>query len=217
MAEQTFISQDANLVGADDATTQISQDANLVGADNATAQISQDANLVGANNATAFISQFAGAVGVNNAAGQISQFCLLVSTGPLVPPPAAVRTFRFDAGNRSHYWLALQPSDSGDELRSKVLKAGRATAKATNASFLFYRWDVGEEINVSDVKQGLNAATRPQRIPNVAHVTQSARKQINVPNACLHTMRYQGTWEGDVTKDRVDELVYEVARQGVRR
>ena len=188
-----------------------------MGADSATAQISQDANLVGADSATAQISQLNAAVGADSATGQISQFVLLVSTGPLGPPPAAVRTFTFDAGNRSHYWLALQPSDSGDELRSKVLKAGRATGKVTNSSFLFYRWDVGEPINVADVEMGLNAATRPQHIPDVPYVTQSARKQVNVPNAVLHSFRIKGTWEGDEIKDRIDELAYEVARQGVRR
>lgn len=197
--------------------TRISQDVELVGADDATTSISQDVQLVGADDATAEVSLFSAATATDDAASFISQFVLLVSTGPLVPPAGAVRTFRFDAGRRSHYWLALQPSDSGDELRSKVLKAGRATGKLTNASFLFYKWDVGESINAGDVEAGLNAATRAQHVPDVPHVAQSARKQVNVPNAVLHSFRIRGTWEGDEIKDRIDELVYEVAKQGVRR
>jgi hypothetical protein len=146
---------------------------------------------------------------------------IVVAAAP--PPPQVTRTYTFDAGRdvegnaRSHYWLALQPSDSGDELRSKIVKAGRVTAKLTNASFKIYKWDVGEPINVTDIEQGINAATRAQKLPDVPQVTQSARKQVNVPNACLHSFRVQGTWEGDAIKDRIDEIVYEVARQGVRR
>lgn len=201
MADTSTIYQDVIEGAADDATTTISQNVLEAGADDAGTAISQ-AILEGA---------------ADDAGTEIYQVVIEWSAGPLVPPPAAVRTFRFDAGIRSHYWLALQPSDSGDELRSKQVKAGRWTAKVTNASFLIYKWDVGEPINMADVEQGTNAATRPQRLADVAHVTQSARKQVNVPNACLHLMRVQGTWEGDVIKDRLDEGVYEVSRQGVRR
>lgn len=201
MADTSIISQAALEGAGDDSTTAVSQAALEGGADDSTTAVSQAVLESGGDDSTIFISQVV----------------IEYSVGPLVPPPAAVRTFRFDAGNRSHYWLALQPSDSGDELRSKVLKAGRATGKLTNASFLFYKWDVGEPINATDVEFGLNAATRAQHVPDVAHVTQSARKQVNVPNAVLHSLRIRGTWEGDEIKDRIDELVYEQARSGVRR
>lgn len=148
---------------------------------------------------------------------------IVIAEAPPPPaPPSVVRTGTFDgndigSGERSHYWLALQPSDSGDELRSKVVKAIRVTGKLTNASAQLYKWDVGEPINVTEVEQGINAATRPQHLPDVTQVTQSARKQVNVPNAVLHSARVQGTWEGDGVKDRIDEIVVEQAKQGVRR
>lgn len=201
MADRSDVSQFVPTVAADDAATEVSQSVPLVGADDAATEVSQLAPMVGADDAGAFVSQFV----------------LLVGFGPEVPPEPVVRTFRFDAGERSHYWLALQPSDSGDELRSKVVKPGRTTGKVTNASMLFYKWDVGEPINATDVEFGLNAATRPQRLPDVPHVTQSKLLPVNVPNACLHTTRVQGTWEGDTIKDRIDEIVYQLARQGVRR
>lgn len=148
-----------------------------------------------------------------------------IVVAPLPPPPdppRVVRTATFDgndlgSGARSHYWLVAQPTDSGDELRSKVVKAVRVTGKVTNASAQIYGYDVGQPVNVSDVEKGIDASTRPQRLPDTEHVTQSARKQVNVPNAALWTFRVQGTWEGDATKDRLDEVVCEVARQGVRR
>jgi hypothetical protein len=201
VADRSDVSQFIPLAGADDAATSVSQAVPLVGADDAATTVSQFVPLVAADDAGTYVSQFV----------------VLVGFGPEVPPEPTVRTFRFDAGERSHYWLALQPSDSGDELRSKVLKAGRWTGKVTNASFVMYKWDVGEPINATEVERGENAATRRQGLPDVAHVTQSARKQVNVPNACLHAMRVQGTWEGDAIRDRLDEGVYEVAQQGVRR
>ena len=217
MADTSLTSQNVLEGAADDATAKVSQAALEGGANDAGTQVSQAVLEGGANDAANFISQAVLEGGVDDARTLISQMVIEWSRGPLVPPPAAVRAFRFDAGTRSHYWLALQPSDSGDELRSKTLKAGRWTGKVTNASFLMYRWDVGEEINVADMEQGINAATRPQQLPDVSHVTQSARKQVNVVNACLHSMRVAGTWEGDAIKDRLDEGLYEVARQGVRR
>lgn len=148
---------------------------------------------------------------------------VVVAEEPPPPdPPKVVRTSRFDgnetgSGARSHYWLAPQPTDSGDELRSKNVKSLRLTGKVTNASAQVYGYDVGQPINVADVEQGQNASTRRQRFPDTEHVSQSARKQVNVPNAVLWTVRIQGTWEGDDQKDRIDEIVIEVAKQGVRR
>lgn len=148
---------------------------------------------------------------------------IVVAEEPPPPdPPKVVRTATFDgnevgSGQRSHYWLAAQPTDSGDELRSKVVKGVRVTGKVTNASLQVYGYDVNRPINVTDVEQGENASTRPQHVPDVTHVTQSALKQVNVPNAALWTVRIQGTWEGDDSKDRIDEIVCVVARQGVRR
>lgn len=217
MADKSTVSQDVIEGAPVDAATEVSQLALESGGDDATTLVSQQVLETGNDDAPSRISQFTFEAGPDDARTLISQVVIEFSSGPLVPPPAVVRTFTFDGGNRSHYWLALQPSDSGDELRSKVLKAGRATGKVTNASFLFYKWDVGEPINASDVEAGINGATRPQHIPDVPHVTQSARKQVNVPNAVLHSFRIRGTWEGDAIKDRIDELVYEVARQGVRR
>lgn len=217
MADTSTIFQNVLEGAADAATTAVSQDVVEGAADDAGTAISQSVLEGGAGDAATLISQAVLEGGADDAGTEIYQVVIEWSAGPLVPPPAAVHTFRFDAGIRSHYWLALQPSDSGDELRSKQVKAGRWTGKVTNASFLMYKWDVGEPINVSDIEQGINAATRPQRLADVAHVTQSARKQVNVPNACLHLMRVQGTWEGDAIKDRLDEGVYEVSRQGVRR
>lgn len=217
MADTSTIYQ-AVLEGAvDEAESQVSQSVLEAGGDDSPSRISQMVLESGGDDAPNRISQMVLEAGGDDSPTRIHQVVIEWSPGPLVPPPAAVRTFRFDAGNRSHYWLALQPSDSGDELRSKVVKPGRVTGKVTNASMLFYKWDVGEEINVTDVEFGLNAATRPQHVPDVAHVTQSELVPVNVVNACLHSTRVQGTWEGDAIKDRIDEIVYQLARQGVRR
>lgn len=132
-------------------------------------------------------------------------------------PDPNVGTFRFDDGNGNEWFVASPISDSGDELRSKVVKSARVTGKVTDASFSIYSYDVNDAINVSDVEDGTNSATGNIALSDTTQVAQSARQQLNVPNAVLSTIRIAGRWDGTGIKDRVDEAVYELAEQGVRR
>jgi len=127
----------------------------------------------------------------------------------------------FDAGEGSAYWLVPQITDSGDELRSKTIKSIRATGRLTNASAMVYGYDVGQPIIVEDLETGTRTntqnTTRPQTFTDTTEVTQTERKPINVANAVLHTVRIQGDDTGNEERDRIDEIVCEVAQQGVRR
>jgi hypothetical protein len=130
-------------------------------------------------------------------------------------------TERFDAGEGSQWYVIPQLSDSGDELRSKTVKAVRATGRLTNAAAMVYGYDVGQRIIMSDLENGernpVKMVTRPQTFPDTTEVAQTARKPVNIVNAVLHTVRLSGDDTGQAARDRVDEIVYEVARQGVRR
>lgn len=199
MANETYISQDMELAGADDASTSISQDVQLVGGDSAKTRI----------------SQFMSGAAPDDARTFISQFCLLVSYGEPVPILAGV--FRFDAGQRSSWWLVPQLTDSGNELRDKVIKAIRATGKMTAPECKIYAYGPESEIDVDEIEDG-TGGTKSFALEATTEVTQGARKQINVPNAELHTIRLQGSWVDDGNmKDRIDEIVYEQAIQGTRR
>lgn len=129
----------------------------------------------------------------------------------------AIKTSRFDAGNGSDWYMVAPVTDSGDELRSKTIKAMRATGRFHNASMKAYGYDVNREVNADDLESGDNASTRPQALPDSAHVAQSPRKQINVPNSVLWTVRIEGDDTGQPDRDEIHEIVVEVAQQGVRR
>jgi hypothetical protein len=69
---------------------------------------------------------------------------------------------------------------------------------------------------MDDLEDGLNAvATIPT--PDTTEVVQSARYNVNCPNAVLSTIRVSGAWDGTGEADRLDEVVYEISEQGVRR
>lgn len=135
--------------------------------------------------------------------------------------PRVAETQKFDAGNGSEYYLVAQIDDDGSELRSKTYKSIRATGIRTNASAMMYGYDVQQEINVDDLELGTRSntrmTTRPQDFTDSTGVTQSERKPINVANAVLGTVRYEGNDTGNEQRDRIDEIVIERAIQGVRR
>lgn len=133
-------------------------------------------------------------------------------------PSGGMLTQRFDAGTLGNSWYLIpQLSDSGDNLRDKHIKAARVTGKVTDANFKVYKYGATDPIVMDDLTDGTNSITGPVALTDNTHVTQSQRYQINVPNAALHTIRVEGTWDGAGIKDRVDEIEYEVAEQGIRR
>ena len=141
---------------------------------------------------------------------------------PFVDTPTTTtesQTMRFDAGLGSEWWVLAQLSDSGNELRTKAIKAAYVIGKVTNAQLRVYRFDVEQEIDVQAMEddERVQGATREQSLRDTSHVTQSARKQLNVTNAVMHTIRVSGDDRNQTTRDRIDQITYEQAIQGVRR
>jgi hypothetical protein len=133
------------------------------------------------------------------------------------PPVGGMATKRFDAGTGNSYWLLPQLSDSGIELRDKVVKAVRITGKVTDAAFKVYGYGATEELNIASMEAGTNSRTGAVAIPDSTGVKSTQRYQVNVPGSALHTVRIEGEWGGDDIKDRVDEVIVELAEQGARR
>lgn len=132
-------------------------------------------------------------------------------------PDPTVQTERFDAGAGSEWFVCPQISDADNNLRSKVIKSGRVTGKLTNASFRIYGYDIDALISMADIEEGINSSTVAITLPDSDQVMQSPRKQVNVKNSVLATIRVAGNCVGEQVMDRVDELVYEQADQGCRR
>ncbi len=141
------------------------------------------------------------------------------NSGCSIPPIPGIGSERFDSGNGTSYYVCPQIDDSNDELRSKTIKAAYVVGKKTNASVQVFGWDVKQEIDMADLEDGvrINGSTAPQALPDSTDVTQSKRQPVNVKNAVMHTVRVAGDCTGEEVMDRIDQITYEVAEEGVRR
>lgn len=218
MADNTDISQAISELAADVGQGQISQAVSEVGADAGNAQISQAVSEIGADASTAQISQLPVEVGANKATVIISQLTIELGRGPEIIPPAETPTqvFTFDAGLGNSYFLALQPSDSGIEGRDKVIKAVRVTGKINNGFAKVYAYGPVEDVDVDQVEDGIGFKTAVVLAAS-SLVQQSKRHPVNIPNAMMHLVRIEGRWDGTGDRDRIDEIFYEIAQQGIRR
>lgn len=135
------------------------------------------------------------------------------------PPVFEATGRRFGAGNGSSWWVIPQLTDSGDELRTKNIKAAYIIGKTTNGAMRVYRYDVGQEVIVRNMEldERVKGATRSIAIADKEHVAQSRRQQVNVTEAVMSTIRISGNGTGETIRDRVDQITYEVDQQGVRR
>lgn len=136
---------------------------------------------------------------------------------PSTPKVSAVTFDLFETGENVDWYVISQISDSGNELRSKVVKALRVTGKTTSANARLYTYGPTLPINVTDLENGTNSITGAVALPDTTQVRRGHRVQVNCPNAALHTIRVAGTYAGDAVKDRLDEMAVEQAIQGCRR
>lgn len=120
------------------------------------------------------------------------------------------------AGLGLPWYIVLQLSDSGIELRDKVIKSLRVTGKLTNAIAKVYGYGPKEDIVMADLEKGIGQKVAVV-LDNTTQVQQSRRFQMNVKNAMTHTVRLEGRDNAEGIPDRLDELLLEVSRQGIRR
>lgn len=132
-------------------------------------------------------------------------------------PRGGVLTERFDSGLGSEYYLVAPVIDSGNELRSKNVKSVHATGKLTNPEVRVYGYDVGDNVNTTDLEDGTNSSTGAVALTDTTDIAQTPRVNLNVPNAVLHTVRLSGDDTGQTERDEIHEIVVEQSEQGVRR
>jgi len=219
VADQTDISQLSVETAPDTGNAQISQDVVEVGADGSTAQVSQDVVEIGSDGSSAQISQDVVEIGSAKSTAIISQLTIECGRGPEVIPPdeTPLGTFTIGFGGLAiNWWLVPSISDDSIELRSKVIKSVRVTGKVSGANVKVYTYQPTEDINVTDLEDGLNSAVMVI-LDDTTQVVQSARFSVNVPNAILETVRVEGLWRGVGQPDQLHEICWERAAQGVRR
>lgn len=198
----------------------ISQAVIEAAADDATTSISQAVVEAAASDAATFISQSVLEAAADDATTYISQVVIEFSLGEEVPPPPpepATGTFVFDEGGGVEWWIVPQLTDSSIELRDKVIKAVRVTGLVADADVKVYTYGPSDPVVVSDLEDGVNSVTGAVALPDTTNVAQSPRLTVNCPNAMLSTVRVAGVWDGTGQRQRVDEILYELAQQGVRR
>lgn len=152
--------------------------------------------------------------------GTSSGCSIVIAAEPPPPfiPPSGTFTVGFNevSGLGIKWYLVPSITDSGVELRDKVVKSVRVTGKTTSANVQVHGWQPTQSINVTDLEDGLNPlATIP--LEDTTEVVQSQRFQVNCPNLAQHTVRVEGEWNGQGIPDRVDEVITELAQQGIRR
>lgn len=219
MADQTDISQLISETGAETGSAQISQDITEAGADSSAAQISQDIIETGGDASAGQISQLEIETGSSKSAAIISQLTIELGRGPEVIPPdeSPLGTFTIGFGGLAvNWWIVPSIADDDIELRSKVIKSVRVTGKVTRANAKVYTYQPTQNIDVEDLEDGVNAQAMIQ-LTDTVQVVQSQRFNVNCPNAVLETVRVEGIWQGEDGPDRIDEICWERAVQGVRR
>lgn len=205
MADTPFISQEVIEAAADESAVEISQTVIEAAADESSVEVSQSVLEAAAD----------------ESAVEISQVVIEWSAGDVIPPPPpepATGTFVFDEGNEAvEWWIIPQITDSGIELRDKVVKAVRVTGLVTDADVKVYTYGPADPVVVDDLEDGVNSVTGAVPLADTTNVAQSQRWPVNCPNAMLSTVRVAGTWDGTSPRNRVDEILYELAQQGIRR
>jgi hypothetical protein len=200
--------------GSDEASQLIAEVLSTTGPDAVSQIIAEVAPTTGPDQLSQLIAEVAPTTGPD----QISQVTIELLRGPEVVPPerSPTSTFTVGAGLGLDWFIALQLSDSGYELRDKVVKSVRVTGKVTQAKVKVYGYGPKEDINIEDIEDGTGQKCMVT-LDDTQHVQQSRRFQINVKNAMVHTIRIEGRSSDTGIPDRIDEAVYEVARMGVRR
>lgn len=165
------------------------------------------------------ISQLIVEVAPTTGNDQISQLTIELLRGPDVTPPAdsPTGTFVFNGGGDGvSYYLVPQLSDSGVELRDKVVKPFHVTGKITSPLAKIYGYGPQENIDVDAIEAGTGFKAIVV-LDTTTQVALSKRHPVNCPNLRVHTIRIEGRWDGTGDRDRIDEIVYEQAISGVRR
>lgn len=198
---------------------QISQGIFEVAAETGPDQISQDFVEILQTTGPDQVSQLIAQVLQTTGPDQISQLTIELLRGPDVTPPAdsPTGTFVFNGGGDGvSYYLVPQLSDSGVELRDKVVKPFHVTGKITSPLAKIYGYGPQENIDVDAIEAGTGFKAIVV-LDTTTQVALSKRHPVNCPNLRVHTIRIEGRWDGTGVRDRIDEIVYEQAISGVRR
>ena len=126
-----------------------------------------------------------------------------------------VNTYRWDTGSVGvNYYIAWAFTDSGENQRDKIVKNPIITGKFNNGTLSIHGASATESIPVSGLEAGTGSLTGNISLTNAATVTISQQVPLRI-RAQVWAARIGGTSAS--TRDRVDEVVFEVKPVGARK
>lgn len=129
-----------------------------------------------------------------------------------------VSTFRYDelSGEAIPYYIAFQPSDSGDDSRAKQIEWFRFTGRVHSpiAQIHGATWD-DPELSISDIEDGVNSASGDITFDDTTSIYRDFRVEHLVMDLSLWCLRFAGTYPGSGPVDRLDEVVVGVSAHGI--
>lgn len=127
-------------------------------------------------------------------------------------------TFRYDelSGEIIPWYVAFQPSDSGDESRAKQIEWFRFTGRVHDpiAQIHGSTWD-DPELSISDIEDGVNSASGDITFDDTTSIYRDFRTEHLVMDLSLWCLRFAGTYPGSGAVDRLDEVVVGVSAHGI--
>lgn len=127
-----------------------------------------------------------------------------------------VDTFRYyeSDGSAIPYYIVFQPTDLGEELRSKMMRSIRVTGRVNSLTAQVHGAAPGGTISIANIEAGTNSLSGDIAIGSSSGLQRMFRTKYLVKNLGLAALRIAGTWPGTGDPDRIDEVVIEVGTHG---
>jgi hypothetical protein len=140
--------------------------------------------------------------------------------GRLANDSVSVGSYQFDSisGDTIAMYIAPPFTDYNSELRAHTVKRIGARCKSTSGSIGVFGAQASEAIPVTALETG-NSSSLTGAVsltPNSTSVTQYPQLQVNCSGLAQSTIRFQSTYSGSGTLERVDEIVVESSSIGCR-
>jgi hypothetical protein len=129
-------------------------------------------------------------------------------------------TFRFDETDTVNpltsmpYYLLWQPSDDGEESKSKQIHSIRPVGKFTSMKIQIHGARPGEPLIVANMEAGANSISGDIAFPDTDEITRGLVGKMAYKNLAMYAIRLSGNWDGAGMKDRIDEIAVEVSTHG---
>lgn len=129
-------------------------------------------------------------------------------------------TFQYDeiSGEEVPWYVAFQPTDSGEEQRPKQIKSLRITARGNVPMIQVHgTTPSSRELSIDDIEDGTNSVSGNITLTASPELAREFAVPYKVKNLGLWCIRYADTYEGSGPVNRLDEIVVGIEAHGIAR